>query len=181
MDLKEFQGNIDKCISHLKEELSQINTGRANPELIQDLEIDAYNTKTPLKAIANISVSDARSLVVQPWDKTYVESIDAAVRNAGLGLSPVIEGDHVRVSIPDLTEERRNEYVKLMKERIEDGRVAVRQVRQNTMQEVDLYQEEGLSEDDADRLRVEVEKVVKETNQMIEEIKEKKEQDLLKI
>jgi ribosome recycling factor len=124
---------------------------------------------------------DAKTLGIQPWDKTLLENISKAINVANLGLSPVIEGDRVLVKIPDLTEERRKEYVKIMKDRIEDGRIAVRQVRQKYMKELDDLQSNGLSEDEADRVRSEIEKIVKETNQKIEEIREQKEKDLLTI
>ena len=104
-----------------------------------------------------------------------------AVEGANLGFTPIKEGDRVLVKTPDLTEERRKEYVKIMKERIEDGRVAVRQVRQKYMKEIDQAQKDGLSEDEADRLREEIERVVKETNEQIEDIRSVKEADLMTI
>lgn len=181
MDIDIFQSDLDKCIDNLVEDLSQIRTGRATPELIQDILVNAYETKAPLKNYATINVTDNRSLVVIPWDKGIVDNISKGISAANLGFSPVSEGDHVRVTIPDLTEERRVEYVKVMKERIEDARIAVRQVRQKFMQEIDDEQKDGFPEDQADRLREEGEKMVKESNGKIEELKEKKEEELMTI
>jgi ribosome recycling factor len=181
MDIDSFKSDIDKCFLNLKEDLSQIRTGRATPELIEDLLVKAYETEAPLKNYANITVSDTRSLLVQPWDKTIVDNIVKAISSANMGFSPVSEGQSVRVSIPELTEERRLEYVKIMKDRVEDGRVAVRQVRQKYMQELDDMQKSGTSEDEIDSAKEQIEKDVKEMNNQIEELKETKEKDLMTV
>jgi ribosome recycling factor len=181
MDIESFKTDIGKCLDHIKEDLSQIRTGRATPELVEEVLINAYETTSPLKNLATISAVDAKTINIQPWDKTILESIAKGISSANLGFSPITEGDRVLVKIPDLTEERRLEYVKVMKERIEDGRVAVRQVRQRYMKEIDEAQRGGFSEDEADRLRDEIEKVVKEANQQIEDIRNAKEEELLTI
>ncbi len=181
MDIELFKKDIAKCIEHVKEDLSQIRTGRATPELVEEVMINAYETTSPLKNLATISAVDAKTINIQPWDKSILENISKGISSANLGLSPMTEGDRVLVKLPDLTEERRMEYVKIMKERIEDGRIAVRQVRQKYMKEIDEAQKDGFSEDEADRLRDEIEKEVKLSNEKIEEIKGDKEKDLLTI
>ena len=181
MDIDLFKKDIEKCIDHLKEDLSQIRTGRANPELVEEVTVDAYGASTPIKNIATISVIDAKTINIQPWDKSIVDNLARGLEDANLGFSIIAEGDRVLVKLPDLTEERRKEYVKIMKERIEDGRIAVRQVRQKYMKEIDESQKEGFSEDQADRLRDEIEKIVKETNDRIEEIRKEKEKELITI
>ena len=181
MDINTFKTDISKCVDHVKEDLSQIRTGRATPELVEEVLVNAYGTQSPIKNLASISVIDARTINIQPWDKTILEEINKGVSNANLGFSPIMEGDRVIVKIPDLTEERRQEYVKIMKERIEDGRVAVRQVRQKYMQGIDEAQKGGLSEDQAGMKREEAEKVVKDANEQIENIKNQKEEELLTI
>jgi ribosome recycling factor len=181
MDLDIFKTDLDKCIDNLVEDLAQIRTGRATPELIQDVLVNAYQTEAPLKNYATINVADNRSLVVIPWDKSIIDNISKGISSANLGFNPVSEGDHIRVTIPDLTQERRAEYVKVMKERVEDARIAIRQVRQKFMQEIDEQQKGGFSEDQSDMLREEGEKLVKESNARIEEIKDKKEEELMTI
>lgn len=181
MDIESFKIDIQKCIENLVEDLSQIRTGRATPELVQDINIKAYGTEAPLKNYATINVSDNRSLVVIPWDKSIIDGIVSGITSANLGFGSTSEGDHVRITIPDLTEERRQDYVKVMKERVEDSRVAVRQVRQKFMKDIDESLGSGFSEDDAKRLREEGEKVVKDANTKIEELKELKEKDLMSI
>ena len=181
MGTESFKTDIDKCISHIREDLSQIRTGRATPELVEEVLVRAYESETPVKNLATISVIDAKTINIQPWDKGIVENIGKGVSTANLGFSPIVEGDRVIVKIPDLTEERRSEYVRIMKDRIEDGRIAVRQVRQKYMKEVDEREKAGLSEDEADRLRDEYEKIVKDANSEIEVIKEEKEKELMTI
>jgi len=181
MDTDKFKIDFDKCVDALVEDLGQIRTGRATPELIEDIMVDAYNTQAPIKNYANITVSDAKSILIAPWDKSIIENIYKALTESNKGFSAVIEGDHVRVILPDLTEERRKEYVKVMKDRVEDARVAVRNVRQQYMQEIDKLEEEGLSEDDSDRVKDILEKMAKEYNEKIEEIKEEKEKALMTI
>lgn len=181
MDIDLFKVDIQKCLDHLGDELSQIRTGRATPELVQEIPVNAYETMAPIRNYANIIAIDAKTIAIQPWDKSIVDNISKAVTNANMGFLPARDGDRILVKIPDLTEERRKEYVKVMKERVEDGRVAVRQVRQKYMKELDDMQTSGLSEDEADRAREEIEKVVKESNTKIEEMKDQKEKDLLTI
>lgn len=181
MDIESFKKDILKCLDHIKDDLSQIRTGRATPELVEEVLVNAYETSSPLKNLATIGIVDAKTINIQPWDKSILENVGKAISNANLGLSPIIEGDRVLVKIPDLTEERRTEYVKIMKERIEDGRIAVRQVRQKYMKEIDEAQKDGFSEDEADRMREETEKIVKESNQQIEVIRDEKEKELLTI
>lgn len=181
MDIEIFKLDLEKCLTHLKDDLGQIRTGRATPELVQDILVKAYETEAPLKNYAQINVSDSRSLVIQPWDKSILDNISKAISAANMGFSPITEGDFVRVMIPELTEERRKEYVKVMKDRIEDARISVRQVRQKYMKDIDEYQKEGFSEDEADRLREEVEKLVKDMNLRIEEEKDNKEKELMTI
>mgnify|MGYP005811675973 CR=1 FL=1 len=180
-DIEIFKADIQKCVDNLIEDLSQIRTGRATPELIQDINIKAYGSEAPLKNYATINIADNRSILAIPWDKSIIDSIVSGITSANLGFGAIAEGDHVRVTIPDLTEERRQDYVRVMKERIEDARIAVRQVRQKFMKDIDESMGSGFSEDDAKRLREEGEKVVKDANTKIEELKDLKEKDLMTI
>lgn len=181
MDLKEFQTGLDGCVDHLMADLSQIHTGRPTPELIEDVKVNAYGGQSPMKSVGNISVSDSRSLIVQPWDKSLAEAIEKAVNASNLGFTAARENDYVRVTIPVLNEERRREFVKLMKEKVEMARVSVRNVRQDFMKSVDARVASGVSEDEGKRVKEEAEKMVKATNEKIETIKEKKEGELMTI
>ncbi len=181
MDLAKFQSSVDKCLEHVVEDLSQIHTGRATPELVEGITVEAYGTQSPIKSLANINAADSRSLVIQPWDKSLLDSISKAISSSSLGFQASTEGEIVRVRIPDLTAERRQEFVKVMKEKIEDGRISVRNVRQIAMKEIDEAVVGGVSKDIADRNRAEVEKIVKSANEKIEEMRQTKEKELMTI
>lgn len=181
MDLSKFQSSIDRCIEHVVEDLSQIHTGRATPELVEGVTVEAYGTQSPIKSVGSINAADSRSLVIQPWDKTLLDTIAKAISSSSLGFQASVEGEMVRVRIPDLTAERRQEFVKVMKEKIEDGRISVRNVRQTAMKEIDEAVSGGVSKDVADRNRSEIEKIVKGANEKIEELRVGKEKDLMTI
>jgi ribosome recycling factor len=181
MQMPLFETELNACLTHLDEELNQIRTGRANPELLASIRVEAYGTMNPIKNVANISVADAKSLLVQPWDKTILPAVLKALSTSELGVMPSQEGDYIRVKLPDLTEERRREFVKLMKERVEHARMAVRNVRQKFMKEIETKVEGGVSEDEGKREKEEVEKRVKEMNEKIEVVREAKEKDLMTV
>lgn len=181
MNLNEFQEQLNACIIHLEDEFSQIRSGRASPELLAGIRVEAYGVQNPLKNIANISVGDAKTLLIQPWDKSLNASIAKEVSSSDLGVYASVEGEAVRVKFPDLTEDRRREFVKLMKERSEHARVSVRNVRQKFMKEVEDEVKGGLSEDEGKRQKDEIEKGVKTINEKIEELKDAKEKELLTV
>lgn len=181
MDFNQFDQNINQCLSHLEEEMSQIRTGRAAPELLYSVRVEAYGTINPIKNLANFSVADAKSLIVQPWDKSLVQSVIKAISTSDLGVSASVEGDSIRVRFPDLTEERRRDFVKMMKDRVENARIAVRNVRQKYMKEVEDEVKGGLSEDEGKRIKADIEKTVKEINDKIEEVRESKEKELMTV
>jgi ribosome recycling factor len=181
MGYMDFKRDIQKVIDSMVEDFARIRTGRASPELIEHVKVNAYGTDMVLKSIATISVSDVKSLFVQPWDKNLVEHVVKALVSSDLGLSSVAEGDAVRVTVPDLNEERRREYVKVMKERAELARVGVRNVRQKAMQEADSMKDAGMSEDDVKRQKEEIEKEVKVANEKIAELKDLKEKELMTV
>ncbi|MCK9368963.1 ribosome recycling factor [Candidatus Dojkabacteria bacterium] len=181
MDVNQFSTNIGKCVTHLAEDLSHIHTGRANTELIDGVVVEAYGTNNPIKNVASISVADSRSLVVAPWDQTLKEAIVKGIDSSNLGFFASIEGAVVRIKIPELTGERRDQFVKVMKEKVEQARISVRNVRHEAMKEIDGEVSEGLPKDEGERLRVEVEKKTKETNEQIEKMKEQKEKELMTI
>lgn len=181
MDVNIFKQDVDKCVTHITDELSHIHTGRANPELVEGVKVEAYGMENPLKNVASVSVSDSRSLLIQPWDKTIKEAIVKGITASNLGFTSSVEGDVVRVNIPELTQERRLQFIKVMKEKVENGRISVRNVRHEAMKAIDLKISNGLPKDEGDRLKEDVEKYVKTTNEKIEEIRKTKETDLMTI
>ena len=181
MGYMDYKKDIQRVIDSMVEDFARIRTGRASSELIENVKVNAYGTDMVLKSIATISVSDVKSLLVQPWDKTLIEHVAKALISSNLGLSSSVEGDAVRVAVPDLNEERRREYVKVMKERAELARIGVRNVRQKAMQEAESLKDAGLSEDDVKKQKEEVEKEVKEANDKIAELRDTKEKELLTV
>jgi ribosome recycling factor len=143
---------MSAAVDHTRGEFAKIRTGRANPGLISELPVEYYGTKTPLQQIAGISVPEPRMLVVSPYDATALKEIERAIAASDLGINPSNDGTVIRVVFPDLTEERRKEYVKLARERAEEGRVSVRNVRRHAKSEIHKLQSDGdITEDDEHR------------------------------
>lgn len=180
--LNKLKEGADRAIEHLKNEMTNIRTGRAHVGLVSDVLVDVYGAKTPLKQVANITVTDAKSIQIQPWDKGNNSQIEAALRDGSLSLSVVNAGDAIHVNIPDLTEERRNEYKKLAKEKSEETKVTVRNVRQQVWDEAKKAKADGdISEDEMYHRESEIQKVVDEKNKEIESILSAKEAELSEV
>src|SRR5205814_1515216 len=134
---------MDKSLEHLQAELTHIRTGRANPALIEKVQVPYYGTPTPLNQLAQISVPEPRLLVVQVYDRSQIGAVEKAIRDAGQGLNPASDGAVVRVPVPPLTEERRKEYVKMVRSKAEEARVAVRNVRREEVHRIQQQEKEG--------------------------------------
>ena len=165
--LSSGEERMKKAIESLHREFQSIRTGRANPALLDRVEVDYYGTPTPLKSLANISTQDGRSLMIQPYDKGAIKEIEQAIHKAQLGLTPNSDGTVVRISIPPLTEERRKELSKLVKKFGEDSKVAVRNIRRDCDHELKKFKDDGVSEDELKRKDDELQKL---TDKYIKEI-----------
>ncbi|HEX9804580.1 MAG TPA: ribosome recycling factor [Candidatus Dojkabacteria bacterium] len=179
LDIKALTNEMTQTLSHLKEELKKLRVGRANPDLIKDIKVEAYSTMMPMEQVANINVADATLLTVQPWDKTIIQSVVKAIQTSELGINPSVDGDLIRIPIPPLTQERREEYVKIMKQKLEEAKISVRQKRKEFID--GLESNKGASEDEIERDEKELQKIIDSTNSQIEEIGEAKEKDLLQV
>lgn len=179
---KELEAAALKAVEFYQSELSNIQTGRASTNLISDVLVDAYGQKTPLKQVANITVTDPRSMAVQPWDRGNLVQIESALRDSGLGFGVVNSGDAIRVNIPELTEERRNQYVKMAKEKAEETKVAIRNARRDVADGVKKAKTEGtISEDEMYRREEEINKFVEAKNKEVDEILVQKEKELREV
>jgi ribosome recycling factor len=179
---KELDEAISKALEFYESELSNVHTGRATVGLVSEVTVDAYGTKSPLKQIANITVTDPRSMAIQPWDKGNLIQIESALRESNLGFGVVNSGDVIRVTIPELTEERRNEYVKLAKVRAEDTKVSIRNARQKVWETVKNSKTNGeISEDEMYRREEEINKIIETCNKKIDETFSAKEKELREI
>lgn len=177
-----FKEKLEKVIEHLKREVSSLRTGRATPALVENLEIDYYGSKTPLKVLAAISNPEPRLLVIQPWDKNAMQPIEKAIQSSSLGLNPITDRDMIRLSIPPLTEERRRELVKMLSRYLEDARIKIRREREETLKEVDRMEKaKEISEDERFRHKNDIQKTVDETNKKVEEVGAAKEREIITV
>lgn len=171
-----------KSIDALKDEFSRVRTGRANVGLLDHLKVNYYGTETPLSQAANVSVQDARTLVVTPWDKSLVPAIEKAILASNLGLNPVTAGTVIRVPLPMLTEERRKEMIKVVRHEAEGARVAIRNVRRDALAEVKaLLKEKKISEDDDRRAHDEIQKLTDKFVVDVDKVLADKEKDVMSI
>jgi ribosome recycling factor len=173
---------LEKILGDLKVEVSGLRTGRATPALVEDLEVEYYGSKTPLKAVAAISSPEPRSLVIQPWDKNVVQAIEQAIQASSLGINPVTDREVIRLSIPPLTEERRKELVKTLKKYLEEARIRVRQEREMVVKDFDRKEKaKEISEDEKFRGKSDAQKIVDEMNKKIEELGVAKEKEVMTV
>ncbi len=173
---------MDAALQHLRAELATIRTGRASLALFDSVKANFYGTPTPLKQMASLSISDSRTIVIQPWDVSQLQEIEKAIMSSGLGLSPSNDGKLIRISVPPLSEERRKELVKLVKRMGEECRIAIRNLRRDANDAFKAEQKEGLiSEDMVHTEQAQVQKITDQKINLVDEILEKKEEEVLEI
>ncbi len=174
--------HMSKAVEHTQSEFSAIRTGRATPALVEHLKVDYYGTETELRQMAGFSVPEARLLVVSPYDKSSLAAIEKALQSSDLGITPSNDGSVIRLSFPVPTEQRRKELVKVVKQKSEEGRVTVRNIRRNARQELEAMQKDGdLSTDELDRVEKDLEKITQDNVAAIDRLLAHKEQELLEI
>ncbi len=175
--LDTFSQAVTNALDHLRQEFSKLQTGRANAALLEHIRVEAYGQSMELKGVASISVQDARSMVIQPWDKTVLASIEKAIQLANIGVNPVNDGIVVRLNFPPMTEERRKSITKIVKELSEGAKISVRQDRQKANDEIKKIADE----DEKERAQKELQKMVDEANAKIEESSKKKEEEVMTV
>ncbi len=170
---------FNKVIEFLKHDISGLRTGRATPALVEDIVVEAYGVKQPLKAVASISVQDAKTLAISPWDRTIISAVESGLRNSNLGINPVNDGKLIRLPLPELNQERRQELIKVLHQKLESSRVSVRKIREEVRTEIEEMEKEKLiSEDEKFKQLDELEKIVKDFNEKIKEVGEEKETEI---
>jgi ribosome recycling factor len=173
---------MQKSLDVLQDDLLSIRTGRASPALVEKLPIEYYGTMTPLNQMASIAVPEPRLLVIRPWDPSALADIERAILKSDLGLTPMNDGKLIRLSIPRLTEERRRELVKLVSRRVEEGRIAVRNLRRDALQDLREFEKEKMiSQDEFFRGKDELQKLTDEFIEQIDEIGKRKEAEVMEI
>jgi len=170
---------LDKVISFLERELAKIRTGRASPSLVEDIVVECFGQKFPLKQLAAISTPEPKQILIQPWDRSYIEPITSALSRAGLGALPIVDKDLIRISLPPLSEEYRKNLIKIISEKKEEARKTIRRWRQAAWDEIqEGFREGKIREDDKFRAKDELQELVDEYNQKIEEIGERKKREI---
>ena len=182
MDVGELKRRMQGAIQTLRHELAGLRTGRASAALVEPVQVQAYGQSMPLIQVASITVPEPRTLSVQVWDKSMVSAVDKAIRDANLGLSPVVEGQILRIRIPELNEQRRREMVKLAHKYAEEARVAVRHVRRDGLDRLKkLLKDKALSEDDEKRFETEVQKATDQCVGEVDGVVEAKEKEIMQV
>jgi len=180
--LTDAEGRMAKAMDALRRDLTSIRTGRASPSLVDRLTVDYYGTSTPLNQLAGISVPEPRMLVIQPWDRGSISVIEKAIQKSELGLQPNNDGQVIRINIPALTEDRRKQMVKMVHGHVEDGKVAVRNIRRDSMAQIrELMTEKMISEDDERRAEAQVDEIAKRFTDEADRIGKAKEHEVLEV
>jgi ribosome recycling factor len=173
--------NMEKSLGHLKKELQKVRAGKASPDMLDGVMIDYYGVATPLNQTSNIHSPDPRQIIVQPWDKSVIGTIEKAIMAANLGFNPKNEGEVLRIIVPAITEERRKELVKKAKVEVENAKVSIRSVRRDAMEEAKKLEKEGVPEDDVKKLQDDLQKLTTDYIEKIDKVYELKEKDILNI
>ncbi|MFH1643039.1 MAG: ribosome-recycling factor, partial [Patescibacteria group bacterium] len=161
--LKRIQPEIDKVISFLEKEFTNIRTGRANPSLVEDVVVDCFGEKFPLKQLAAISIPEPKQILIQPWDKSYVEGIVSALEKTGVGANPIVDKDSIRINLPTLNEDYRKELQRVISEKQEDARKTIRHWREDAWSEIQEKSKAGeIREDDKFRAKDDLQEIVNE-------------------
>lgn len=178
---KNAEDRMDKALAALKRDLSSLRAGRASTALLDRIQVDYYGTPTPVNQLSSINTPDVRTLVIQPWDKSALAEIEKAIMKSDLGLTPVNDGNIIRLSIPPLTEERRVELVKLTKKYGEEAKVAVRNIRRDANDEIKKQEKNGISEDESRRHQDDIQKLTDRYIDEVEKILAAKEAEIMEV
>jgi len=180
--MRETETKMTKSVEHFSADLATIRTGRANPALIDKVMVPYYGTPTPLNQLAQISAPEPRLLVVQVYDRSQIGAVEKALRTSEQGLNPANDGQLIRVPIPPLTEERRREYVKLVRQKAEDARVAIRNVRRDELHRIDQMQKNGeIAEDESKRAHARLQKITESQIEKVDALANRKEHEVMEV
>lgn len=177
---KDAEVRMSKSVEALKSELTKLRTGRAHTSLLEHITVDYYGSEVPINQVANISVSDARTLTVTPWEKQMVSAVEKAIMNSGMGLNPASAGEVIRVPLPPLTEERRKDMIRVVRQEGEGARVAIRNIRRDVLGDIKtLLKEKEITEDDERRSHDDIQKITDKYIAQVDKLLEDKEKDLM--
>jgi ribosome recycling factor len=175
---------MEQSVDHFKREIAAIRTGRAAPALVEDIPVNAYggSARLTVKELGTITAQDAQTLAVQPWDQSVIGEIRQGILAANVGLTPVIDNGLIRLAVPALTTERRQEYVRLLREKMEETRISIRNIRQDKMREIkESFEEKEISEDERFKAEEDLQKITDELMEKVEELGQKKEEEIMRV
>lgn len=172
---------MQKAVDYLETELQAVRAGKANPAMLNTINVDYYGSMTPLAQVASITSPDARTIVIQPWEKNMIGPIEKAILLANIGFNPQNNGEMVRINVPPLTEERRKDLVKQCKQEVETAKVSIRNTRRDTIEAIKKMQKDGLSEDLSKDFEAEVQKITDDFNKKVDVVLEKKEKEIMTV
>jgi len=179
--LNDAKALMEKAIDHTDNELSKIRAGKASPAMLDGIAVDYYGTPTPLAQVGNVNTPDARTIVIQPWEKSLLTAIEKAIKDANLGVNPQNDGVIIRINVPPLTEERRRDLVKKVKAEVENGKVAIRNIRKDTNERIKKLKSEGVSEDEIKTGEADVQKLTDGYIVKVDKLAEAKEKDIMTV
>lgn len=180
--IKDSEESMKKSINFLKEELASIRAGKANPKLVDKIQVSYYGTMTPINQLANISVPEPRSIIIQPWDSSLIKEIERAIQISDLGINPTNDGKLIRLAVPPLTEERRKDLIKIVKKEVENSKIAIRNIRRDSNEEFKRMEKSSkMTEDDQKRAEEEMQKLTDKYIKLTDDIYKEKEKDILEV
>lgn len=180
--VQDNQEEFINVIEFFKRDIASLRTGRANPVMLDSVQVEAYGVMNPLNGVANVTVSDSRSFVITPWDRGVTKAVEKGIVEANLGLGVVNEGDKIRLTIPPLTEENRKELVKKLNERMEKARISLRQVREDVKSSIEeAFDAKEIAEDEKFRVEKELDEFIAKKNDELKDLRDKKEKDIMEI
>ncbi len=179
--INDAKANMEKAIEHTSDELLKIRAGKASPSMLEDVTVEYYGTPTPISQVGNINTPDARTIVVQPWEKNLLSPIEKAIRDANLGVNPTNDGVVIRITVPPLTEERRRELVKKAKGEVESGKIAVRNIRKDANDKIKKLKSEGVSEDEIKVGEADIQKLTDSYIAKCDQLSEVKEKEIMTV
>jgi ribosome recycling factor len=179
--ISDAKASMEKAIEHTNNELLKIRAGKANPDMFDGVTVDYYGTPTPLNQVGSVNTPDARTIVIQPWEKSLLSAIEKAIKDANLGVNPTNDGTIIRINVPPLTEERRRDLVKKAKGEVESGKVAVRNIRKDANEKIKKLKSEGVSEDEIKTGEAEIQKLTDGFIAKADQLSEAKEKDIMTV
>lgn len=180
--LKKHTGEFENTLAYYQNDIGSIRTGRATPALVEDIKVNAYGQEMKIKELASITVPEPRTIAIQPWDRGVIEALNGAIMKSDIGITPAVDGQVIRLTIPQLTEERRKELTKVLNKKTEEARIKVRRIREDAWNEIQKLEKDGaIRENDKFKGKEDLQKIVDDFNKKIEELEKKKEAELMTV